>query len=69
MNFYSSLKVIKEKEQKNNFSNKQQVLHQLMIYIKQLKQLVTLKPNYSSSQKTELHPLLRISRDNSIFQP
>ena len=69
MNFYFSLKVIKEKKQKSKFSKKQQLLHQQTKDIKQLKQIATLKNNYSSSQTVELHPLLRASRDHSTLQP
>ena len=68
MNFYFSLKVIKEREQKSKFSKKQQILLQQTIEIKQLKQLTTIKYNYSSSQTAEFHPLLRVSRDHSTLQ-
>ena len=64
MNFYCSLKVIKEREQKGKFSKKQQKLHQQTIEIKQVKQLSTLRYIYSSSQMGEFHPLLRASRDH-----
>ena len=69
MNFYFSLKVIKEKEQKSKFSKKKQILHQQTKETKELKQLATVKYNYSSSQTGEFHPLLRASRDHSTFQP
>ena len=69
MNFYCSLKVIKERQQKGKFSKKQQKLHQETIEIKQVKQIATLRYNYSSSQTVELHPLLRASRDYSTLQP
>ena len=69
MNFYFSLKVIKEKKQKCKFSKKQQILHQQTIEIKQLKQIATLRYNYSSSQTVEFHPLLRVSREHSTLQP
>ena len=69
MNFYFSLKVIKEKKQKRKFSKKQQILHQQTIEIKQLKQMATLKYNYISSKTAEFHPLLRASRDHSTLQP
>ena len=69
MNFYCSLKVIKEREQKGKFSKKQQKLHQQAIEIKQVKQIATLRYNYSSSQTVEFHPLLRVSRDHSTLQP
>ena len=68
MNFYCSLKVIKEREQKGKFSKKQQKLHQKTIEIKQVKQIATLAYNYSSSQTVEFHPLLRASRDHSTLQ-
>ena len=68
MNFYSSLKAIKEREQKGKFSKKQQILHQQTIEIKQVKQIATLRYNYSSKQKVEFHPLLRASRDHSTLQ-
>ena len=70
MNFYCSLKIDKEREQKKGkFSKKQQILHQQTIEIKQVKQIATLGYNYSSSQKVEFHPLLRASRDHSTLQP
>ena len=69
MNFYFSLKVIREKKQKSKFSKKQQILHQQTKEIKQLKRIATLKYNYSSSQTVELHPLLRASKDHSTLQP
>ena len=69
MNFYCSLKVIKEKgTKKGKFSKKQQISHQQTIEIKQVKQIATLRYNYSSSQKVELHPLLRASRDHSTLE-
>ena len=68
MNFYFSLKVMKEKKQKVNFQ-KQQILPQQTIEIKQLKQITTLKCNYSSSQTAEFHSFLRASRDHSTLQP
>ena len=37
--------------------------------IKQVKQIATIKYNYSSSQTAEFHPLLRVSRDHSTYQP
>ena len=54
---------------KVKFSKKQKVLHQQTIEIKQVKQIATLRYNYSSSQKVEFHPLLRASRDHSTLQP
>ena len=66
MNFYFSLKVMKEKKQKVNFQKNN---HQQTIEIKQLKQIATLKCNYISSQMVEFHPMLRVSRDHSTFQP
>ena len=70
MNFYCSLKIDKEREQKRLiFKKKQQILHQQTIEIKQVKQIATLRYDYSSSQKVEFHPLLRASRDHSTLQP
>ena len=69
MNFYFSLKVIKEKKQKSKFSKKQQTLHQQTKEIEHLKQIAAHKYNYSSSQTVEFHPLLRASRDHSTLQP
>ena len=54
---------------KKQIFKKQQILHQQTIEIKQLKQIATLKYNYSSSQTVELHPLLRASRYHSTLQP
>ena len=68
MNFYFSFRVMKEKKQEVNFQ-KQQILHQQTIEIKQLKQITTLKCNYSSSQTAKFHPLLRAPRDHSTLQP
>ena len=67
MKFYFSLKVIKVNK-KSKFS-KQQMLHKQTIEIKQVKQIATLKYNYSSSQTVEFHPSLRVSRDHSTLQP
>ena len=69
MKFYFSLKVMKEKKQKEVNFQKQQILHQQTIEVKQVKQMATLKYNYSSSQTAELHPSLRVSRDHSTLQP
>ena len=69
MNFYFSLKVIKEKELKDLFFKKQQRLHQQTIEIKQLKQVAPLENNHSLSQTAEFHQLLRDSRDHSTLQP
>ena len=70
MNFYCSLKVIKERGTKKlSFGKKQQILHQQTIEIKQVKQVATFRYIYSSSQKVEFHPLLRASRDHSTLQP
>ena len=69
MNFYCSLKVIKEREQRGKFSKKQQKLHQQTIEIKQVKQIATLRYIYSLSQTVQFHPLLRASRDHSTLQP
>ena len=68
MNFYFSLKVMKEKKQRVKFQ-KQQILHQQTIEIKQVKQITRLKCKYSSSETAEFHPLLRASRDHSTLQP
>ena len=57
------------REQKDKFSEKQQKLHQQTIEIKQVKQIATLRYNYSSSQTVKFHPLLRASRDHSTLQP
>ena len=54
---------------KDKFSKKQQFLQQETIEIKQVKQIAQLRYNYNSSQKVELHPLLRASRDHSTLQP
>ena len=54
---------------KVNFREKQQILHQQTIEIKEVKQIATLKYDYSSSQMVEFHPLLRASRDHSTLQP
>ena len=70
MNFYCSLKIVKEKEQKKvKIRKKQQILQQQTIEIKQVKQIATRRYNYSSSQKVEFHPLLRVLRDHSTLQP
>ena len=63
-----SLKVIKGNK-KSKFLKKQQLLHKQTIEIKQVKQMATLKYNYSSSQKAEFHPSLRVSRDHLTLQP
>ena len=68
MKFCFSLKVIQEKKQNSKFSKKQ-FLHQQTIEIKQLKQITTLKYNYSSSQTAECRQLLRASRGHSTLQP
>ena len=53
-----------------NFQKKeQQILHKQTNETKQLKEIVTLEYNYSSSQTAELHPLLKASRDDSTLQP
>ena len=49
MKFYFSLKVIKVNK-KIELSKKHQMLHKQTIEIKQVKQMATLKYNYSSSQ-------------------
>ena len=49
MNFYCSLKIVEEREQKGKFSKKQQILHQQTIEIKQVEQIATLRYNYSLS--------------------
>ena len=68
MQFYFSLKVIKVNK-KSKFSEKQKVLHKQTLEIKQVKQMATLKYNYSSSQTAEFHPSLRVSRGHSTLQP
>ena len=60
---------MKEREQKSKFSKEELKLLQQTLEIKQLRQIVTLKYNYSSSQTAEFHPLLRVSRDHSTIQP
>ena len=61
--------VIKERAlSKYFFKKKQHTLHQQLIKMRQLKQIATLEEYYSSSQMAEFHPLLRVSRDHSIFQ-
>ena len=68
--FYISLKVIKEKEQKKLlFEKNKQILNQQKIEIIQLKEIATLKYNHSSAQTAEIHPLLRASRVHSTLQP
>ena len=69
MNFYFSLKVIEEIEQKSKFSKERQIMHQKRIEIKQVKQTATIKYNYKSSQMVQFHPLFRFSRDHSTLQP
>ena len=69
MNFYVSLKFIKEKKQEYLISKKKQILHRQTIEMKPLKRIATLKYNYSSSQTAEFHPLLQASRDHSTLQP
>ena len=68
MNFYFSLKVMKERKKKVIFQ-KQELLHQQTMENKQLKQIFTLKCSYSSSQTAESHPMLRVSTDHSTLQP
>ena len=68
MNFYISLKVVKKKKQKSKIFKSQQLLHHQTIEIKQLKQIATLKDNYSLSQTVEFHPLLLASRDHSTLK-
>ena len=55
--------------EKAYFQKKQQKLHQQTKEIKQVKQMATLKHNYSSSQAAEFHPLLRVPRGHSTLQP
>ena len=57
------------KKTENKFFKKHQILHQQTIEIKQMKQIATLKYNYSSSQTVDFHTLLRASRDHSTLQP
>ena len=66
---YFSLKSSKKGHEARNFSKKQHILHQQLKNMKQLKQLARLKYNYNSSQTAEFHPLHRVSRDHSTFQP
>ena len=69
MNFFCSLRIIKERVQQGKFSEKQQKFHQQTIEIKQVKQIATFRYTYSSSQTVEFHPLLQASRDHSTLQP
>ena len=69
-NFYCSLKVIEEGEQKRLIFEKiDKFCTSQATEIKQVKQLATLKYNYSSSQTVEFHPLLPASRYHSTLQP
>ena len=68
MKFYFSLKVIKVNRTSKFSKKKQQMLHKQTIEIEQVKQMATLKYNYSSSQTAEIHPSLRVSRDHSTLQ-
>ena len=51
------------------FLEKQQILHKQTIEIKEVKQMATLKNNYSSSQTADFHPSLRVSIKHSTLQP
>ena len=44
-------------------------MHQQTKKFKQVKQMATLKYNYSSSQTAEFHQLLRVASDHSTIQP
>ena len=69
-NFSFLLEVTEETEVKKvKIFEKKQILQQQTIEIKQLKQINTIKYKYSLSQLTEFHPLLRVFRDHSTFQP
>ena len=59
----------RKETKKTIFQKTTLTLHQQTIEIKQLKQMVARKTNYSSSQTVELHPLFRASIDHSILQP
>ena len=48
---------------------KQQMFHKQTLEIRQVKQMATLKYNYSSSQTAEFYPSLRVSRGLSTLQP
>ena len=67
MKFHFSLKVIKGNK-KSKISKKQKIMYKQTIETKQVKQMATLKYNYSSSQNAEFHPSLRVSRDHSTLQ-
>ena len=55
MKFHFSLKNIKVNK-KSKISKKQQMLHKETIEIKHLKQMATLKYNFSSSPTGKFHP-------------
>ena len=62
MNFYFSLKVFEEKQQKKvNFQSKQQWYHQQTKKVKELKQKATLRYKYRALQMAEFHSVLRES--------
>ena len=61
--------VIKEWARSKYIFKKQHILHQQLIKMQQLKQKTKPKYDYSSSQNAKFHPLLRVSRDHSTFQP
>ena len=68
MQFYFSLKAIKVNK-KSKFSKNQQMLHKQTLEIKQVKQMATLKYNYSSSKTAEFRPSFRVSRGHSTLPP
>ena len=53
----------------SHFLEKQQILHKQTIESKEVKQMATLKNNYSSSQTADFHPSLRVSRKHLTLQP
>ena len=64
---FSSHSKLWKKRNKKVIFQKQQLMHQQTIEIKQLKQLTIVKGKYSSSEMAEFHPLLRASRDHATF--
>ena len=60
---------LRKETKKVKFQEKEQISQQQTIEIEQMKQIATVKFNYSSSQAMEFPPLLRASRDHSTLQP
>ena len=69
MNFYCSLKIVKEREQKRLIFEKTTNFTPANNINQTVKQIATLRYNYKSPQNVEFHPLLRASRDHSTLQP